>query len=108
MSKNHETPWTMEELNILSSHYPYMRVKYIQKLIPRHTLAAVYRKAGMLELRAYNQESTMMTYLGKNFGHKSALEMAEEVCCCINNMYRWIRIFQKKHSKVSTFNQAQA
>lgn len=73
--------WTAEELNILCKHYSYMAVCHVQKLLPRHTIRAIYRKAHALGLRAYRKSIDYLDYFRRNYGQKSYTEMAEELGC---------------------------
>lgn len=48
-----ENKWTDDEIDILIKKYRYLKVKHIQKHIPRHSIRAIYTKARSLSLRAY-------------------------------------------------------
>lgn len=81
MTTKKATHWTAEEINILCKHYAYMAAAHIQKMLPRHTLSAIYRKAYALGLRAYNRTIDFAEYIRKNFGVLSYQQMADELGC---------------------------
>lgn len=73
--------WTAAEIDILCKHYAYMAAVHIQKLLPRHTLKSIYRKASALGLRAYNRTADFTEYILNNIGRITFTQMAEELGC---------------------------
>lgn len=73
--------WTAEEVDILCRHYTYMAAVHLQKLLPRHTLRSIYRKAYALGLRAYNKTTDFADYIRKNIGKLTYQQMADELGC---------------------------
>lgn len=73
--------WTLDELEILCKHYSYMAAAHLQKMLPRHTIRAIYRKAHELGLRAYSKSTDYLEYFRSNLGNKSYEQMAAELGC---------------------------
>lgn len=72
-------PWTMQEMNILEKHYPYMNVSALQELLPGRSLRCIYRKASEIGVRAYRRTSDNLEYIRLNLGNKTYVQMAEEL-----------------------------
>ena len=73
--------WTKAEMDIIESHYPYMEVKHLQKMLPGRSLRAIYAKAQNIGVTAYTRTTAYLEYLHLNLGRKSYKEMAEELGC---------------------------
>ena len=58
--------WTIEELNLLQRHYPYMAVTHLQELLPGRSISSIYKKARYLGVRAYASKDFFITFLRNN------------------------------------------
>lgn len=67
-----ENKWTDEEVNTLIKKYRYMKVKYIQKYIPRRSVVAIYAKARSLKLRAYPSMKECKLFIAMFHNEKSS------------------------------------
>jgi len=72
-------PWTMQELDTLQRHYPYMRVSAIQEMLPGRNLRSIYAKASAIGLRAYQRTADNFDYIRHNLGTKTYDQMAQEL-----------------------------
>lgn len=94
MTQTNITAWTAEEINILCKHYAYMAAVHLQKMLPRHTLRAIYKKACALGLRAYNRTIDFADYIRRNFGKMSYQQMADELGCSKQTIAYRVRVLK--------------
>lgn len=73
------TPWTMQEIETLSKHYPYMSMTALQELLPGRKATSIYRKANDLGLRAYQRTVDSLDYIRRNLGRLTRRQMADEL-----------------------------
>lgn len=73
------TPWTMQEMDILQKHYPYMSVSALQALLPNRNRRSIYRKANCIGLRAYQRTSDCFEYIRRNLGRLTYDQMASDL-----------------------------
>ena len=78
-------PWTLEEMNTLERHYPYMAAEHLLSLLPGRSLSAIYKKARYLGIRAYASKDFFITFLRENHQHTTQ-QLAHMAGCSEGNI----------------------
>lgn len=83
--------WTIEEMNTLEQHYPYMAAEHLQELLPGRSLGAIYKKARYLGIRAYASKDYFVSLLRDNREKRSPKQLAGMAGCSEGNIRYRIR-----------------
>jgi hypothetical protein len=79
--------WTLEELNLLEQHYPYMAAIHLQELLPGRSLSSIYKKARYLGVRAYASKEQFITLLRNN--HERTVTQLANMAGCSEGTIRY-------------------
>ena len=73
-------------MNTLQRHYPYMAAEHLQTLLPGRSIAAIYKKARYLGIRAYASKDYFISLLRNNREKQSTRQLANMAGCSEGNI----------------------